>query len=276
MKHSPRSVRFPSVAFASREEFEAYRQANRPVIDGRYLHETSLASADPLVVRSGTCAPCLRPAVFTSSTLNGEAQGDGRVMPNWRDHQLCDCEDRLPQSARALLHFAEAGQSLHDWTRLLLFGRSGPADRRLAAMAQRATSVARLRRAGFDDELRARYRIDAADGYFHTVVSTDYLQHVPPLPAALAEVRRVLVPGGRFIFTVPFRIMSAETETVIHRLPLRNGALPVEIDDDAHQFGWDILDHLHEAGFEDPLVHTYWSDELGYLGSFKTILTAIA
>lgn len=42
-----------------------------------------------------------------------------------------------------------------------------------------------------------------ADGHFATVVSNSVLEHIPALDPVLAEVARVLKPGGRFIFCVP-------------------------------------------------------------------------
>jgi SAM-dependent methyltransferase len=63
-------------------------------------------------------------------------------------------------------------------------------------------------------EARARgaYRVPAralggslpfADGFFATVVSNSVLEHIPDLDPVLAEMARVLRPGGRFIFCVP-------------------------------------------------------------------------
>ena len=42
-----------------------------------------------------------------------------------------------------------------------------------------------------------------ADGHFATVVSNSVLEHIPGVDAVLAEIARVLRPGGRFIFCVP-------------------------------------------------------------------------
>ena len=41
------------------------------------------------------------------------------------------------------------------------------------------------------------------DASFDLVLTSETLEHVPDLARALAEIRRVLVPGGRHIFTVP-------------------------------------------------------------------------
>jgi SAM-dependent methyltransferase len=273
MPNSSRFVRFPSVPLGSYAEFEAYRENNRSQLDGRYLHETALASNEPTISRPGSCAMCLRATTYTSATTHGERQPDGRVMPNWREEQYCDCEDRLPQRGRALLHFAQATKTLQPWTRLLLFGRATAFDGRLAAAVRTTSRIPRMYATG--GEGRRAYRIDAEDDAFHVVVSSDALQRIPPLTEALAEIHRVLAPGGRLIFTVPFHFMNRHTISHLDTVAHTDGSLPVEVEADVHAIGWDIIDRLHEAGFEDAQAHTYWSDELGYLGSFKTIFMAV-
>lgn len=42
-----------------------------------------------------------------------------------------------------------------------------------------------------------------ADGHFATVVSNSVLEHIPDVDPVLAEIARVLRPGGRLIFCVP-------------------------------------------------------------------------
>jgi 2-polyprenyl-6-hydroxyphenyl methylase/3-demethylubiquinone-9 3-methyltransferase len=43
-------------------------------------------------------------------------------------------------------------------------------------------------------------RLPFADGSFGAVVAADVLEHLPDLPAAVAELARVLEPGGSFMF----------------------------------------------------------------------------
>jgi SAM-dependent methyltransferase len=46
-------------------------------------------------------------------------------------------------------------------------------------------------------------RIDFPDGYFDRVLAIHVLEHLPNLPKALDEVRRVLRPGGYFSVVIP-------------------------------------------------------------------------
>ncbi|MFN3523133.1 MAG: class I SAM-dependent methyltransferase [Phenylobacterium sp.] len=47
------------------------------------------------------------------------------------------------------------------------------------------------------------YRLPFADATFEAVICSEVLEHLADYPAVLAEIRRVLKPGGRFTPTVP-------------------------------------------------------------------------
>lgn len=96
---------------------------------------------------------------------------------------------------------------------------------------------------------------------FDLVVSGDVLEHVPDLDRALAEMRRILAPGGRCIATFPFATKSAQTDIrakmngdliehvatpEYHGNPVDpQGSLVFAIP------GWDILEKCLAAGFRD-------------------------
>ena len=82
----------------------------------------------------------------------------------------------------------------------------GPARGSSAPCPASPTPITTGRQAGRDDRrrpLRGPDRLTYPDASFDLVLTSETLEHVPDLDAALAEIRRVLVPGGRHVFTVP-------------------------------------------------------------------------
>ncbi|HET9019894.1 MAG TPA: methyltransferase domain-containing protein [Acetobacteraceae bacterium] len=260
-------ARFPSTSFISQAEFAQFRRATQEHLDARYGHETALVTRDEVLVLPGTCAPCLRPTRFRCDTRHWERRADGRTLPAWDEALVCDCADALGKRARAVVHFAQSLAALRGWTRLLLFGPPDPSHRRLTALAGEVLALPSLVADG------GAFRIDAADGSCHLAIAVECLHRVPPLDAALAEFRRVLVPGGSLVFTVPFRHNALHT---ISRADLAgpDSRPPAMTREAAHEIGWDLLDRLRDAGFADARLHCYWSAELGYLGPFSMIVHA--
>ena len=97
-------------------------------------------------------------------------------------------------------------------------------------------------------------------GSFDIVATNDVLEHVPSIDRALAEMHRVLRPGGWHVGTMPFhyfddvstrRALLNEGGGIIHLLepeyhhdPMNDGGVLVfEIP------GWDIIARAHQAGF---------------------------
>jgi SAM-dependent methyltransferase len=99
-----------------------------------------------------------------------------------------------------------------------------------------------------------------ADGSFDVVVHGDVLEHVARPRRALAEIHRVLVPGGATVFTAPFlagvdgnevRAMVEPGGGVRHVLPPEIHGNPIAAGGSLvyQNFGWGILDDLRAAGF---------------------------
>ncbi len=103
-------------------------------------------------------------------------------------------------------------------------------------------------------------KLSYADGVFDLVVHSDTLEHVPDVHAGLAELHRVLKPGGATIFTVP--IVSDGRQTIV-RAERVNGQLVYHKEKSFHggsyqttqqylvcyEFGSDFHNAVREHGF---------------------------
>jgi len=88
------------------------------------------------------------------------------------------------------------------------------------------------------------------DATFDLVVHSDTLEHVPEPRRALAECRRVLVPGGFCCFTVPV-VVGRLTRSRAGLPKSYHGAPGIELEDFVvhTEFGADLWTHVLEAGF---------------------------
>lgn len=128
-------------------------------------------------------------------------------------------------------------------------------------------------------------RLSFAEDSFDVVISGDVFEHVPHPYAGHAEILRVLKPGGRHVFSVPFHQdqyqddIRAETDSegnpkllkdpIYHLDPVRpEGALVYTI------FALEMLVKLNRLGFRTNLYHLYqpW---YGILGPNAIVFEAI-
>ena len=119
-------------------------------------------------------------------------------------------------------------------------------------------------------------RLTYADESFDLVTHTEVLEHVPDDERALAELYRVLRPGGTMIFTVPLhrgygtveraRLVDGRIEhllePVYHLDPQRPEGILAYRD-----YGWSLVERLAEFGFVDArqvLLHNRvpWTPDL--------------
>ncbi|HTX99639.1 MAG TPA: methyltransferase domain-containing protein [Bacteroidota bacterium] len=109
-------------------------------------------------------------------------------------------------------------------------------------------------------------RLSFADNTFDLVVTQDVLEHVASYEQAFLEIRRVLKPGGKHIFTVPLhpsyptrpRVRSNADGSLFylqppvhHGDPLRSQGALVTVD-----FGADLPDLLQELGYSTTLMES--------------------
>jgi SAM-dependent methyltransferase len=102
-------------------------------------------------------------------------------------------------------------------------------------------------------------RLSYPDASFDLVLTSETLEHIPDLTLALAEVRRVLRPGGRHLLTVPWLPGVPSTfarATIGPDGSLHHQAPPIRHPGGDvgylvfHEFGADLPEILDRAGFE--------------------------
>ncbi len=122
--------------------------------------------------------------------------------------------------------------------------------------------------------------LDLPSNVFDIVTTNEVLEHVPDLDRALAEIFRVLQPGGVHIGTHPFLAMS---QSSIRKAELRNGSVVFLSEPEYHGNptdprgslvfeipGWDILARAMTVGFSEANVRFYASQRHGVLSSGST------
>jgi ubiquinone/menaquinone biosynthesis C-methylase UbiE len=67
--------------------------------------------------------------------------------------------------------------------------------------------------------------LEFADGEFDAIVSVHAIEHIPPLEEAVAEMARVLKPGGRALFIYPAEpiqgLYAIPTSVILHGTPFK-------------------------------------------------------
>jgi len=248
------TFRFPFERFESHTSFKVFLGAEQAKLDARYAFESERSGYGTAteLQTPGTCGLCLRAAQFT--THKAPSGGATRVGINWREQQVCDCQDRLTCRFRAILHFITAEIDPPPWTRMLLLGSAQSIE---PALQQLVAQVVVRARSG---RLLPTPRIERQA--YHLILSSDHLHAEPDLDIVLSQLREALLPGGQIVFTAPF---DTGAEATLSPTDMRSGLL-----------GWNILSQLSKAGFFGPAAHLFWSQEFGYLGPFNMIFTASA
>jgi SAM-dependent methyltransferase len=127
-------------------------------------------------------------------------------------------------------------------------------------------------------------RLSFENGAFGICTSTEVFEHVPDDSRGFSEVRRVLVAGGLFLFTVPLSRNSRTIERaamkdgrVVHMLPpayhsdrLRGRDAVLVYRD----YGTDITDRLMRHGFEKAWIDRRF--KTAFLGHGVDVVAAVA
>lgn len=128
-------------------------------------------------------------------------------------------------------------------------------------------------------------QLSFVDGSFDFVLSAEVLEHVNSPQRAIAEIHRVLRPGGELFLSIPFDFTRTHNST---RARIENGDI-VHLAEPAYHgnplsadgslvftdFGWEFVEEIGQTGFESCRAQVYWSFEYGHLGPVQFFLHAV-
>lgn len=232
--------------------------------------EEALAAAPDPTIHHGWCHVCRTRSQFTHSTSN--LREDLTCV-------TCGLNNRLRASIWLLEHecrpqpdtpiyLTEQVTSLHSVLATRFSALQG--SEYLGPDVPHGAVVDRVRNESLTD-----LSFDSAS--FSCLLSFEVFEHIPDYRQALRECARVLRPGGRMLFSVPFLTQSAKTlvrarvaddGSVEHLEPAEYHGDPLSAEGCLcyQHFGWDLLDDLRQAGFSRAWACAYWSERFGYLG----------
>ncbi len=128
-------------------------------------------------------------------------------------------------------------------------------------------------------------RLTFPDNEFDGLISLDVLEHIPKYEESIKECFRVLKPGGKMMWSVPFiadhyknsiraEIIDGE---IVHLQPPEYHGDPLSDKGVLcfQHFGWEMLDQFRLSGFRDAYAMVFHSTKFGYLGGEQIVFMAI-
>lgn len=283
MTSLPRTIRCTSFdGFRSFMASPANREADMAAF------EAGLLGAETFTV-PGHCAVCDQQSAFLVDYESCSTAPDGRRVPNWRERLVCShchLNNRMRAAVGFLLSVSEPRDAIYltEYVTPLFHVVASKRKRTIGSEYLRDGTVrGRTNAAGVRHEDATC--LTFPDAAFSAIGTFDVLEHVPNYREALAEFFRCLQPGGTLVITVPFLLWSTTTVTraTIDASGTITHLLPPEIHGDLankggalcfYHFGWNFVDALTDAGFEDAGLSMFWDPRLGYLGGYQFIITA--
>jgi SAM-dependent methyltransferase len=116
-------------------------------------------------------------------------------------------------------------------------------------------------------------------GSLDAYVSCEIFEHIPSIPAALAEAKRVLAVGGILLVMCPFayaqeqslvRAVLSDDGTITHLMEPEYHGNPVDPDAGSLVFavpGWEIIEQCRVAGFTSVVMKVQSSRHFGITGA---------
>jgi hypothetical protein len=243
-------------------------------------------SADKQYEVAGHCQLCHVDVDFLVDRQAGAKELDGVWFPNWRERLVCpscgmNSRQRailsiaaqairsLPKTPRPVVYLMEQVSPVYQWV-----AQAFPEIDCIGGEYLGPDVIPGTVRGGIRHE--DAERLSFADGSIDLIITNDVLEHVSKPERAIAEIARVLKPGGELFMTIPFH---AQDDQNVQRAELSGGRIHHILPPVYHgnpisskgslvftDFGWEILTLLKKSGLQDPRFNLYWSPGYGHLG----------
>lgn len=268
-------------------EYTAYINAAKGLQASRRQHMTRLAQSPHPFTVPGNCFVCGKDVEFAMNIPSGDGRG---VRPlNWREGLKCpDC--RFNNRTRSTIHIFQQ--------------ECLPSQDAAIYMTEQTTGMFRFIKKNYSLAIGSEYlgsqvplgqvdgngirnesvtNLSFPDNTFDFILTFDVLEHVPDYRKGFAECLRCLKPGGRLLFSVPFRVQNETTLVratvgvdgiVTHLLPPEYHGDPINSNGCLcyYHFGWDMLANVTRLGFAKAEALLYWESDFGYLGNADQII----
>lgn len=293
-RSTPDNPKLKTVEFSNFPDFTAWHASMQESFSLQQQYQMKLITGADTFTAPGYCFPCGKYVNFMIDyRFCGDETVAGLKIPNWRERLTCPrcgLNNRVRASVQFLeeimgcrpesaIYISEQTTSLYQYLKSKytnLVGSEYLGDRVNFGEIEQAS--------GLRNE--SSTRLSFADESFDFVLSFDVFEHIPEYSKGLQECFRVLKPGGKLLFTVPFRMDNQQNliratrdseGKVTHLMEPEYHGDPIN---DAgclcfYHFGWQLLDELRDCGFTSAATHVYWSDKLGYLGQNQALFYAV-
>jgi SAM-dependent methyltransferase len=268
--------------FANQTDFQSYRARRNAEVAARRQRESELSSPEPRFKIPGFCFVCHKWTEFVSSWDFAHCV-DGRLQLNWREQLRCpgcDLNNRMRASVHLLAEVVAPTRKSH----IYATEQSTPLYRYLQKCFPRlvgseyledGTGLGQTNSASLRNEDLTK--LSFPDAHCDVILTFDVMEHIADYPAAVTECVRVLKPGGKMLFSVPFDAATIRNQvrarvdrdgTIEHLLAPEYHAHPRNPKGSLcfQRFGWEMFEQLRQAGFRNVWALCYYSPDYGYLG----------
>ena len=272
----------------SLEAYKDHKNKNAAVLKDTWLKEKAISEGNkntPFTIR-GFSYPAEEMVNFQVDYL----YANGAEI-NWRERVICPVTG-LNNRLRGCIHLIDFELGLRPYHQVYIAEQVTPLFTYLKNKFPDLIGSEYLgddKQPGFINDKGWRHEsateLSFANESMDAYLSFECFEHIPHFRKAFAEAARILKPGGKFMWSVPFADNSHEN--IIRAVIDGNGQVQHLLEPEYHgdpvsekgilcftHFGWEMLDQVRSEGFSDAYAFIYRSDIFGYLGNEQILFIA--